>query len=126
MTKPKFTPGPWNVVLAADYNSRIAIAAKGAEKYSSRGPIALVGKRHKASIANANLIAAAPEMYEALFQFTYSSCKVCNYNHCGSYDFVEKHEFLSQGCKFADNKDCFERKVLEILRKARGESEVSG
>ena len=69
MNKPTFSPGPWKVIPATGYNCRIAISAKGAEKYSSRGPIALVGKRHKNAMANAYLIAAAPKMYRELEQF---------------------------------------------------------
>ena len=84
----KFTPGPWVIIPAREYNERIAIAAKGAEKYSSRGPIAMVGKRHKNAIKNAALIAAAPEMFTVLAsicieksahicQYRPESCKLC-------------------------------------------------
>lgn len=95
MNRPKFTPGPWKVIPATGYNRRIAISAKGAEKYSSRGPIALVGKRHKTAMANASLIAAAPEMYSELEYFI----DLCERTDCEMYAAVAK----------------------KILRKARGE-----
>jgi len=95
MMETKFIPAPWKVIPADEFNSRIAISAKGAEKYSSRGPIALVGKRHKNAMANAYLIAAAPEMYEQLDFFL---------------DYIKKH-FPERG------------KIIEkILKKARGKA----
>lgn len=66
MNKRKEKFGPWRIIPAKERGDRIAIAAKGAEKYSSRGPIAMVGKRHKNAMENAALIAAAPKMYAEL------------------------------------------------------------
>lgn len=65
-TKPKFTPGPWNV-------------REQGEKYGTKAPLVVLNNactcavaeiystdRLKNSESNARLIAAAPEMYEAL------------------------------------------------------------
>ena len=70
----------------------------------------------------ARRIARLPELYDALLTQTYSSCKVCNYNRCGSYNFIEKDELISGMCPCKDTlhgKNCFEGKVLDLLRKVR-------
>lgn len=102
MNKAKFTPGPWKVIPADGDNCRIAISAKGAEKYSSRGPVALVGKRHKNAMANAALIAAAPDMFSML-QSILDDCEICT--ACSHYpgDITPRQQ------------------IEDVLKKARGE-----
>lgn len=65
MSKPKFTPGPWRVnysdIQAKDYDSsefNLTVARINAFSASREEQLE--------EIANAALIAAAPEMYEAL------------------------------------------------------------
>jgi hypothetical protein len=69
MSEPKWTPGPWEVVepTAIDYRAPLVYGADrqslvaGAE---SGGPIRAVSASE--ARANARLIAAAPELYQAL------------------------------------------------------------
>ena len=69
MSEPKWTPGPWAIctgwptmiVRASDHAHEIAIAQYG--DFARTG--GLRSTREQAE-ANANLIAAAPELYEAL------------------------------------------------------------
>lgn len=65
MTEPKFTPGPWTFDDTTESFGRPAVVAKGAERYSTYGPVCLTMKRHPNYKSNAALIAAAPEMYNA-------------------------------------------------------------
>lgn len=97
MNRPKFTPGPWHVKnLDKPYvmqENGIALAQIWDCSVISR----------EQADANANLIAAAPEMYELLSEIL---------------------EFEPRGI----NLNFFDRinpKIDAVLRKARGESEVS-
>lgn len=73
----KHTPGPWNTMLntrpGAGY---IAIERAGTEFAIARVPLSANGWHDEQSKANAALIAAAPELLEAL-----KACKVlyCDY-----------------------------------------------
>ena len=60
---PKFTSGPWTFDDTEESFGRPAIIAKGAERYSTYGPVCLIMKRHPNYKSNAALIAAAPEMF---------------------------------------------------------------
>lgn len=63
MSKPKFTPGPWEISRYTNYIG-YSISAPGAGCIAERW---YASEREDAPIeANAHLIAAAPEMYEAL------------------------------------------------------------
>lgn len=62
----KFTPGPYLFDDVKHAFRRPAIVAKGAERYSSYGPICLVMKRHKNYVANGRLLEKAPDMYGML------------------------------------------------------------
>lgn len=63
MSKPKFTPGPWDINKWPQQNSDITIGASGTP---------LIARVHMRDVsineqkANANLIAAAPDMHYAL------------------------------------------------------------
>ena len=65
MSANKYTPGPWVIRTAATYRSQIeAITAKGKGDVVAR--ISTPRGGPEASDANAHLIAAAPDMLEAL------------------------------------------------------------
>lgn len=92
MSEPQFTKGPWQIKIAKTFYGEGFIGI-----YDAQG-------RHTASayshMNNANLIAAAPEMYEALLD----CCGEC----------VDTFESDS-ACRFCS--------VGKALRKARGETE---
>lgn len=107
MNKPKFTPGPWRLRHGSESKIENIAGRKVAtadlqdmQPYSPwgqmRGRIAATPERK----ANAALISAAPEMYEALADIA---------ENCGN-----------RGC----SETCAEAgcKICEILKKARGES----
>lgn len=69
--------------------------------------------------ANAHLIAAAPELYEALRGAVQEACGSCAMLHVNpeTYDFIEK------GCPYTENNEkCDYRNCIKILRKAMGEA----
>lgn len=72
MNEPKFTKGPWEFDDAEHAFCRPAIIAKGAERYSTYGPVCLVMKRHPNYKANAKLIKAAPDMYKLIKSLAHS------------------------------------------------------
>ena len=94
MSEPKFTPGPWHV----GHGHGIQTAMEGWTYYpvcwskDDENVCDIVYNK-----ADADLIAAAPEMYEELEKFV----ELCYENDCGDYA----------------------RRAEEILKKARGESE---
>lgn len=97
MSEPKFTPGPWHVEIVR-YVCYIC---------NEVGPHALTfdGSHFgtDSDIANANLIAAAPDMYDML-QSVLDECAICDPN------------FHYPG-------DCDLRGQIEaVLKKARGEA----
>ena len=61
MNDAKFTPGPWSAIDFAG-NDLVVTAIND----SGRESIALLGSHSTKRFTNANLIAAAPDMYEAL------------------------------------------------------------
>lgn len=83
MSNPKFTPGPWRIVqreeqdfVSKPKNVRVGPAICGVEKSTTTisihanpdaGPCPDVEKLDAIGHANADLIAAAPDLYEALF-----------------------------------------------------------
>jgi len=62
--KPKWTPGPWTIQMSADQRPYIVPADKGRPILAKAYRDSLDGDLP--SDANANLIAAAPELYDAL------------------------------------------------------------
>lgn len=100
MSEPKHTPGPWK----ATYDSQLQAAI---EIYNTEDRIIVAVLPDRGTVeamseieANANLIAAAPDMYEALLD----CCGEC----------VDTSESDS-ACRFCS--------VGKALRKARGEAE---
>ena len=98
MSKPKFTPGPWLVLHEG--SSEVSVQADK-KCICSLNYDPLPKEEVKKHLANANLIAAAPEMYDALK----SVCISCQ---------LRDHET-----------DCGRCAIGAAIRKARGESEVS-
>ena len=102
MSEPKFTKGPWK----ATYDSQLQAAI---EIYNTEDRVMVAVLPDRGTIeampeieANANLIAAAPDMYEAL------ECACDKY--CIGY----------AGDSLVKCEDCV---ILKALRKARGEAE---
>ena len=104
----KFTPGPWT----ATYDSQLQALI---EIYNTEDRIMVAVLPDRGTVeampeieANANLIAAAPDMYEALeFQ-----CKNC----LGRYSISKD----SNECALYIRGECM---IAKALRKARGEKE---
>ena len=102
MSEPKFTQGPWK----ATYDSQLQAAI---EIYNTEDRIMVATLPDRGTVeampeieANANLIAAAPDMYEAL------ECACDKY--CIGY----------AGDSIVKCEDCV---IQKALRKARGETE---
>ena len=101
MSEPKFTKGPWK----ATYDSQLQAAI---EIYNTEDRVMVAVLPDRGTVeamseieANANLIAAAPDMYEALETV------------CGSCIYV----------KLAGGKCCEYCVIQKALRKAGGEEE---
>lgn len=86
----KFTPGPWKYVRVKEDIDTFAIRTETDDTLAAVG-ISPVGWRPGKDIANATLIAAAPEMFTALAgicqeksahicQYRPESCEVCQIN----------------------------------------------
>ncbi len=99
----KFTPGPWKYVRVKEDIDTFAIRTETDDTLAAVG-ISPVGWRPGKDIANAALIAAAPEMFTALME-------VLNW-----YNAFTPH---ATGRMFVPD-DMIE-KVLKALQKARGE-----
>lgn len=98
MSETNFTPGPWTLATSCSWRRII-----GPEDEPVVMPTIQRSDNHPdLSIreADANLILAAPEMYEALVPFANFACD------------LEKGEIC----------DCFNCKAREALAKARGET----
>lgn len=61
----KFTPGPWSVTGDNSYIFSWKSLDKGGMPRPICGP-AIIPSEHEENVANAHLISAAPELYEAL------------------------------------------------------------
>ena len=96
MTEPKFTKGPWLIKMNKTFYGEEFIGI-----YDTQDRLTASAYMH---IANANLIAAAPDMYEALKE-------LCN--DCPNADL--KDIFNGATCKGCP--------IDNALRKARGEAE---
>jgi hypothetical protein len=94
MTETKWTPGPWT---AYDFGADWWVA----NSTDDSGPMLRVGSWHEQREANAHLIAAAPDLYEAL-------CWAIQ-----SWDEHNKHGFNMQGDWVQD--------ARAALSKARGD-----
>jgi len=102
----KFTPGPW--VIKHEFN---VMDSKGRSVAACGGQMQNfdVEELHAEKIANAHLIAVAPEMYELLEQL-----ECTEYIHSGDTYCI----CPSCGSEYEHNKDC---RLKLLLRKARGE-----
>lgn len=96
MNEPKFTPEPWHVEKS---ENDFAVYVIASEKHGNLPICRMYGSMDTVAQDNASLIAAAPEMYAELEKFV----ELCYQCDCEGYA----------------------RRSEEILRKARGESEVS-
>lgn len=111
LKKAKFTPGPW--VVEIDYDTEIEICAdvRPDGDYIS---IATIENDSKKAKANANLISAAPDLYNALKIFiranarSCSSCEEMGESWCSDCPIdIAKHEAVKALMK-ADGKATFD------------------
>jgi hypothetical protein len=93
MSETKFTPGPWS-------KKAIGAALRAAHKHDGSWIDELGDGENMPDEDDASLIAAAPEMYQAL---TLACAAVADVTHCGG-------------------DDCTDCEVGTALRKARGEA----
>ena len=93
MTEPKFTKGPWYV-----YNNGFYLEITN--ENGQEAPTMSICDIHYKNIFNANLIAAAPDMYEALME------------HCLDCPLGQDDQSLCDSCH-----------IGHAIRKARGEEE---
>ncbi|WP_277201260.1 hypothetical protein [Victivallis vadensis] len=95
MNEPKFTPGPWSLLF--NDKTKVVLEQQGVAVFIA-DTYAGFTKSEEEQKANAALIAAAPEMYEALADIA---------ENCGN-----------RGC----SETCAEAgcKICKILKKARG------
>ena len=115
MSEPKFTKGPWE----ATYDSQLQALI---EIYNTEDRIMVATLPDRGTVeampeieANANLIAAAPDMYEALEEVRHLVCATCS----------KYEQFCESGNRLTTEIPCnaCESKVFKALRKARGEEE---
>ena len=107
MSEPKHTPGPWNMLHDSSFDECVIFAERADEQVDICEVSTYITMSNDDNridvdqiIANANLIAAAPDLYKALDKACQRNC------HCRNYD---------DTCK-----GCYMGKAL---RKARGEGE---
>ena len=99
MTEPKFTPGPWTAVQHGDGIYTWTITGNDEMEDRSLAIVGVGTPNLQRDEANMHLIAAAPEMYELL-------------------DDVRRFMFIIGSPLNAE-------RIEEVLRKARGDREVS-
>ena len=118
MNKPKFTPGPWYAHDGWGEQDYVYYKTQNQTASNIICKVFTRPKTNKRGCPDAHLIAAAPELYEALKGAVKEACGTCAMMHVNpdTYDFVEN------GCPFSEeNNTCDYRNCIAILRKARGE-----
>lgn len=105
MSEAKFTPGPWG-------GKAIAAALRAARKHDGSWIDELGDGENMPDEDDASLIAAAPEMYEALEDSVRLMCNNCN---ACELDANGKPMFASLAC------ETYTRKVA-VLNRARGDA----
>ena len=123
MSETKFTPGPWetdffNVEDQGVYMVRDSLNQAVCQCFTQYPFAGKPGITDDEAEANANLIAAAPELYEALRGVVQEACGTCAMMHVNP----ETYDFIENGCPYTENNEkCDYRNCIKILRKARGE-----
>ena len=121
--KPKFTPGPWRTVTGNLVVRDRAITLTN----KSTVPICIASMQEvmqdaREYAANAALIAAAPEMYEALAQAsTYLHTLAAVLNTIYQYD--SRKEYAKSVLNLAAGMDEKATKIDVLLARARGEAQ---
>ena len=79
MKKPKFTPGPWWVL----HEGSSEVSVQSDEEFICRLNLDPIPKEEvKKHLENARLIAAAPELYDALAKMVNNTCRrSCSERH---------------------------------------------
>lgn len=88
MSKTKFTPGPWKLHPNNDY----IFSFKSLDDWDNPRPIcspAVIYKENEENEANARLIAAAPELYDAVKELLYALQDDENWRTSGVYEDAE-------------------------------------
>lgn len=122
MSEPKFTKGPWQTInISWDYSMIIDEDAARIAQVFIRDEVdeETQDKFEEIKEADANLIAAAPDMYEALEEVVALVC-----DSCLEYERFKELCHGRQKVVIAENpcNNCT-NKVIKALRKARGETE---
>jgi hypothetical protein len=112
MSKEKFTPGPWTATRSdpnegADVWWITGTVAKMSGNAETDVATVCGGKMDGKSEANANLIAACPELYEALDKLMKRYMDLVSSGDCGFWDPAKEPETIAAG---------------DALAKARGEN----
>ena len=124
MTKPAFTPGPWEVKLCV-YNVKMRSNTHEVVSQDSGNKAATIEAwwDTEEEKANARLIAAAPDMYEALTNlsgdtpdFNEVSHNMFRCRHCGRMYHLTELPEDARGC----SDDCPGHIARAALRKANG------
>jgi len=100
--QPKWTPGPW-----------IWSGGTGVQRPNGRWVHVETTAPHKQAVANARLIAAAPDLYAALDDLLASYAEPDQQICCGGH---------GCGCRGASVRDLAEHHARAALAKARGEA----
>lgn len=98
MNDEKFTRGPWSLLF--NDKTKVVLEQQGVAVFVA-DTYAGFTKSEEEQKANAALIAAAPEMYEAIAKIVRSECPNCR--------------LKQQRC------DCRFQELVDVLKKARGE-----
>jgi hypothetical protein len=104
--QPKHTPGPWKANTFEPEESKEHFVTAGKADFT---PVCRTGRWDTASAADARLIAAAPEMLEALERVAHIPCERYDNIHC---TMIPKDELL---------KACPWCQVRAAIAKAKGE-----
>ena len=125
--KKEFSAAPWSVNIHGEEYEEIGVKDQYGQDicecwhnspFPSHGHPGIDGDQQE---ANAYLIAAAPEMYEALVELVYNNCHQCIFNSFSGSEIPSPKEFAAMGCIKTESAmpNCKGRRWHLILKKAR-------
>lgn len=129
MKYKEFSPAPWSVYIHGEEFESIGVRDKYGQDicecfenspFPMHGHPGLNGDEKE---ANAYLMKAAPDMYEALVELVYEHCHQCIFNSFVGREIPSPKEFAEMGCIKTESAmpNCKGRRWHEILQKARVE-----